>query len=83
MYLYHPGTENAVEGKIKGLFSWVMGKRDEKKRFEYVLGVLCREPSFFPADSLEGKETLFTRKKSEEIGKNAENRRKMQTRKGA
>ena len=35
-------------------------------RFEYVLGVLCREPSFFPADSLEGH---FTRKKSEEIGK--------------
>lgn len=57
-----------------------MEKRDEKKRFEYVLGVLCREPSFFPADSLEGH---FTRKKSEEIGKNAENRRKMQTRKGA
>jgi len=38
-------------------------------RFEYVLGVLCREPSFFPADSLEGKEGHFTRQKSAEIGK--------------
>lgn len=43
--LYHPGTENAVEGKIKGLFlcgTW------EKGHFEYILGVLCRkQPSFY------------------------------------
>jgi len=42
-----------------------------------------REPSFFPADSLEGKEGHFTRKKSEEIGNFTENRRKLHTRKGA
>lgn len=64
-------------------FPGLWEKGDVRERFEYVLGVLCREPSFFPADSLEGKEGHFTRKKSEEIGNYAENRRKMQTRKGA
>jgi len=42
-----------------------------------------REPSFFPADSLEGKEGHFTRQKSAEIGRNAENRRFLHTNKGA
>lgn len=69
VYLYHPGTENAAQGILWACFMPEPGKRDKKKRFEYVLGVLCGEPSFFPADSLEGH---FTRKKSAIMQKTAE-----------
>ena len=31
--LYYPGTENAVAGKIEGVFLWDSWKRDIKERF--------------------------------------------------
>ena len=63
-----------------GLFYAGTWEKGQKETFLIRFRGAMREPSFFPADSLEGH---FTRKKSEEIGNNAENRRKMQTRKGA